>query len=860
MRSGPVLVELRMPMRFLRASMPRLALTVVALACGVALVCAIDLANQEVMRGFTEVIDGMAGRAALQVSAGEGGWFPEAVTDAVAAVDGVELAAPVVSGNAFTTDDSGTLLTIQGVDITNDAAVRVYDTRGDAAEIDDPLVMLSQPDSIVLTKSFASRRGVGVGDRLPLLTPRGEQVFTVRGLLEPRGVARIFGGDLAVMDVYAAEAVFTRPGFINRVDVVVRGDVERDRVEAAIRAIIPDGLRVESPEQRKTDLHAVVRSLQVMLRAVALVVLVAAFLIAFNRLTTVFEERTWQAGVLRAVGVRQGAVGRTFMAEALLVGVGGIALGLPMGCVLGRLLLPTIATTTGIATDLLAKPGTLQLHPETLALAAVLGIGTALAAAALPARRIARHRLSASVRGRGVEQPPASGSVMSLARGAVAIALVAALAGQWATRSPVLGLLATVLIVVTTALAARPLVELTRPLLAPVLSAVAGPTGRFAAAILTRHARRTGLAVATLAVGVATVLWLWTIAISFERSLVDAVTPGFQSDLIVGSAHQGSGLYESPLDDGILDRLREVPGVADVAGCRTQAWRYRGTPIVVQGMEPVYFRDQRFGRWSVVGRHAPDTWEAVARGEGITVSTNFVTNFGLGFGDHLALDTPAGRLVVPIVAVVLDFSSPGGTIKMSRELYARMWHDRQVTIVWVRAGAGYTPMQVRAEIGQRLGRRYGLKILSSAEMVAHFVDQARQAFGIVHVLGILVLLVVLIGMADTLAAGVMEQARELGAMRALGVRRGQLGRMVFAQSFGLALLGLVLAIGGGLALGSLWVLATFPNLLGWTLELHVPYGRFAVASVVVVVICLAAALSPARRLARLQPVSTLRYE
>jgi putative ABC transport system permease protein len=336
--------------------------------------------------------------------------------------------------------------------------------------------------------------------------------------------------------------------------------------------------------------------------------------------------------------------------------------------------------------------------------------------------------------------------------------------------------------------------------------------------------------------------------------------PSASADLIVGSAHQGSGLYESPLDDGVAERLAEVPGVAGVASERTQAWRYRDTPVVVQALDPMYFRDERFGQWVLVGPRAPDAWETVARGEGVTVSTNFVAHFGLGLGDRLDLDTPAGKLVMPIVAVALDFSSPGGTIKMSRELYARMWNDRQVTLVLLRVAPGSSPNEVRSEIARRLGRTYGLKILSSGELLAHFVDQARQAFRVVDVLGVLVLVVVMIGMADTLAAGVMEQTRELGAMRALGVRRRQLGRMVVAQSLALALLGLLLAVVTGLALGALWVLATFPNLLGWTLELHVPYLQLVVVAAVALAVCVAAAISPARRIARFEPASALRYE
>jgi putative ABC transport system permease protein len=859
MRSGSALVELRMAVRFLRSAFSGLWLTLVALACGVALVCAIDLANQEVMRSFADAVDAIAGRAALQVSAGEGGAFPEAVADTVAAVDGVELAAPVVSGVAFTSDDSGTLVTVEGIDVTNDAAVRIYETRADLAEVDDPLVLLSQPDSIVLTRALAARHGLAMGDRVPLLTPRGERTFTVRGLLEPQGVARVYGGDLAIMDLYAAEAIFTSPGLLNRVDIVLRPEADRGRVEAAIRSVLPPGLRVETPAQRKADLDAVVRSLRIMLRALGLVVLVAAFLIAFNRLTTAFEERAWQAGVLRALGVRQRDVARTFLAEALIVGIGGIALGLPLGWALAHAILPTVATTTAIATDLLARPGTLRLDPGTVAVAGLLGLGTALLAAIVPARRVTRQALIATVRGRGVESPPASGRAMTLVRVAVLLALVAVTVGQWRTHAAGYGLVATVLIAVMVALAARPLLEMARPMLTPVLAALAGPSGRFAAAVLTRNGRRTGLTLATLGVGVGAVFWVWTIAVSFERSLVNAIAPVFGGDLVVASARRSSGLWEAPLEDAILARLTEVPGVEEVAGERAQTWSFRGRSIAVLSFDATYFRHGRLGRWELVGPHAPDALESIARGTGVVVSTNFEAHFGLGFGDELVLDTPRGPLALPIVGTTVDFGSPGGTVKMSRELYSHMWNDRQVTLVLVRAAAGRVEA-ARAEIARRLGRTYGLRIFSSGEILTHYARQTREAFRVIDVLGILVMVVVMVGMADTLAAGVMEQTRELGAMRSLGVRRAQLGRMILAQSFALALLGLLLAAVAGLALGALWVLATFPALLGWSLELHVPYRQLLVASAVALCVCLLAALSPARRIARLEPASALRYE
>src|SRR5436190_21473268 len=134
------MASLRMARRFTRGGAARLALTVLAVAWGVALVAAVGLANHAVLRAFVEVIGTMAGRAALEVVAGEGGLFPEDVAAAVGATPGVEAAAPCVKGAAFA--EGGALLTVYGVDLTGDASERVYGAR---LEVDDPLVFLERP-------------------------------------------------------------------------------------------------------------------------------------------------------------------------------------------------------------------------------------------------------------------------------------------------------------------------------------------------------------------------------------------------------------------------------------------------------------------------------------------------------------------------------------------------------------------------------------------------------------------------------------------------------------------------------------------------------------------------------------------
>jgi putative ABC transport system permease protein len=851
----------RMPWRFLRGSGARLGFTIVALACGVALVCAIDLVNRAVLRAFVEVIDTMAGRAALQVSAGEGGLFPEEVAATVAAVPGVELAVPVVSATAFTADESGELLTVHGVEITNEAAVRVYEARdAGGLEIDDPLTFLNHPDSVVLTRAFATRRGLAVGDQIVLMTPTGQRSFTVRALLEPEGVAHVYGGNLVVMDLFAAEAAFARAGFINRVDVVINPGTDVARVSEAIAASLPKGLHVEAPGQRKADLNEVMQSLQVMLQTMGFVGLVAAFLIAFSRLAAVFEGRAWQLGVLRAGGVRARTLWLELVKESVILGAAGVALGIPLGMGVGRLLLPVVATTTALNYKLIAPEADLAIRTSSVALSVALGFGAALLAAALPAWRAARVEVVETIRGRGVEQRGMSLRSMWFTRGVTVGCIAMAVAMQSATRSAAWGLLATGLIAAGTALAAQPLLRLVQLTLLPRLSRIVGPTSRFTTAMFAQSIRRAALTTAMLGVGLGSIVWLRTVAHSFEQSLTDALSRALQGDLVVTSSHIASGYLEAPVDDGLGAELTSVRGVAEVVGERLTDWHHAGGPIAIDAFDPPYFTSTRFGQWPLVGRRLPDIWEAVARGDAVLVSSSFALNLRAGVGDTVSIETPSGLVSLRIAGITVNFSSPRGTIVMSRELYRRLWRDPQVNRVFLRTSPGAGIAEVRATIAQTLGRKYGLRILSSGELLEYFTSQVRRAFAPVDVLAGLVLLVVLVGMADTLAASVLERTRELGVMRAVGIRGRQLRRMVVAEGLVLGTLGLILAVSAGLALGVLWVEETFPYLLGWVLEIHIPYGSVETVCAVTIAVCLVAALLPARRAARLEPAVALRYE
>lgn len=563
---------------------------------------------------------------------------------------------------------------------------------------------------------------------------------------------------------------------------------------------------------------------------------------------------------MRAVGVRATRVWWELTKEAAVIGVGGVAVGVPLGIGLAYLLLPLISTATSLSAKLIATEAVLAVRPLPLLMAAVVGLATVVIAAALPAWRVAHLSVAETLSHRGVEQAVRLGVSSWLPRvvvGGLAALLVTA---HLVFGDPVTGMAASALLVVGGAMLTRPLLAAMSGVLGVAVPRVCGPSGRLAVAALLRNPRRTALAVSTLGVGFGTVLWLWMVAASFEHSVLEALPAKLRGDLSVGSANLDAGYVEAALTGDLVGELAALPGVAAAVGERAIDWQHGGGPIAVDAFDPSYFTDTRFGEATLVGHHLPDALGAVARGEAVVVSENFVRNLGLGVGEVLTLDTPSGPLPMRIAGVWRDFLSPRGTVNMSRDVYRAWWRDDQVVRGLVVVEPGTSVAQMSTAIAAALGERYGLRILTIGEFVDWLVGQVRRGFNALHILAGLVLLVVTVGVGDTLAAGMLERTRELGVARAVGVPRGALGRAVVVEAALLGVLGFALACAVGLSLGTLWTTSTFPSLLGWTLTRHVPFRAILVLGGLIIAACLAAAYPPARRAIHLNPVVALRTE
>ena len=221
--------------------------------------------------------------------------------------------------------------------MTGDRSLRDYDLdSGDEAVIDDPLVFLAQPDSIMLSKEFADRNHIAVGDRLRLGTVQGDKQFVVRGVMKASGLASAFGGNLAVMDIYAVQKMFGRGRKFDRIDLAVKPGRSIAECERELRATLGPGFDVEPPSGRGQQFESMLSAYSMMVNISSAFALFIGMFIIYNAFAIAVTQRRSEIGVLRALGATRRQIRWLFLGESAVTGLIGSLGGLVFGVLIAR--------------------------------------------------------------------------------------------------------------------------------------------------------------------------------------------------------------------------------------------------------------------------------------------------------------------------------------------------------------------------------------------------------------------------------------------------------------------------------------------------------------------------------------------
>ncbi len=850
--------------RHVIGEIPRTALTVGGVALGVAVYVAVATANIEILRSFEQAILGVAGRTTLQVSGATGvaGGFDETIIEAVSHADGVNLATPVIEVPSIWNQNSRPPVTlpILGVDILAESDVRDYRVADESGN-DPDWERYLDPDAIFLGRKLAGRYGLSPGTSIDVSAGGLTRRLVVRGVLEGRGPGKAALEELAVMDIAAAQFTFERMGRLDRIDLVTDSARSVEEVSREVQALLPPGLAVTRPDRRNEQIERMTRAFRLNVSLLSVVALLVGLFLVYNTVSFAVLRRRREVGILRSLGLSPGGIARLFLAEVVLLGIVGAAVGIGFGVALSNGVLQTLArTVSNLYGEVPALPQATWAHPAILLQGLLIGVGVAVVGSLGPIREAVSVAPTQALAPKGYETAGSVRVVPTLAGAALifSAAGLAALPGP-VRGVPLFGYLSAFLVVLGFAWLSPVMVRLVGRCLRILLPLRAGCLARLAADELDRAPVRNAVAVSALMVGLALMTGVSAMIHSFRLTVDVWLEQTVKADLIVAPpAWLGASGHGRALPEFLRRRLETIPGVAAVDSYRDVRMEFRDAPVVVVARDLLlHARHSRYLFWE--GESKAVLADTVRRDQ-IIVSETFARQFRLGRGDRMRLPGPQGPVEFLIAGVFYDYSTDGGKVVLDRSLYLRLWGDRSATVFPIYLEPGADEEKIRALVSDRLQGGPPAMILTNGDLKREVLRIFDQTFAITYALEIIAVTVALLGIANTLLSGILERQRELAVLRAIGGTPGQVGRLILWESGLLGLAGTILGLGAGLALSVLLIEVINKQSFGWTILFHPSPWVWLEAAGLALLTTLLAGYGPARRAARLPVTEGLQYE
>ena len=850
------MILLRASARHLARHPWQAALSVLGIALGVAVVVSIDLASESARRAFTLAAEGVTGRATHQIVGGSGG-FDERLVPRLTRELGLHPVAPVVEGWVGLKAAPGRTLQLLGVDPFSEAPFRPYLARGSGRGGRALAALVTEPGAVVLSRETAGDLGVHAGDTVVLRVSGRERPVRVLALIEPENARSAQAlRNLVVADVTTAQEVLDQAGRLSRVDLALPGGSEGDAILARLRAALPPGVEIVAAPARSEFVGELTHAFDVNLTALSLLALMVGLFLAYNTMTFSVVQRRATIGMLRALGVTRAEIVGVVLAEALLLALVATALGLGAGIALAGGLVRLVTRTIN---DLyfVVVVRDLAVSATALAKGAALGIGATLVAALLPAAEAstappgaAVQRVALEARARRAAPRVALAGLLVLLAGASVLAIAGrSLAWSYAGLFTMIlsAALLTPLAMIGAARAAG-----------PPLGGLLGLTGRMAARGVVARLSRTGVAVAALMVAVSATVGVGVMIRSFRATVERWLETSLAADVYVSAPTLRSGRGgESTLAPGVVERLRQTPGVVSLGtyrGARVLS-EFGPTQLVALGIGP-----GSYGQFRFLSGEPGAVWPAFQERGAAIVSESYAYRHGLAVGRGLRLRTDRGERVFAVAGVFVDYGSDQGVVMVSRRIYDVYWEDRGVSSLGVVVAPGADVSAMIEILRARAGAEQDLLIRSNRALREASLEIFDRTFAITAVLRVLATAIAVIGVLSALMALQLERSRELGVLRAQGLTPREVWRLTLAETGLLGAIAGALAVPVGIGLALVLIRVINRRAFGWSIEAVIPMDVLLQAVGLAVAAALAAGIYPAWRMSRTPPAPALREE
>jgi putative ABC transport system permease protein len=700
---------------------------------------------------------------------------------------------------------------------------------------------------VVLEAKTADRAQYEVGDQVTLVMPSDPPQLRARlvGITDFGDGNSLAGATLTLFDTRTAQdLLLDGEDVFNSIAVTAADGTDVGELRDRIMQTLPDGVEArtgaEVAEENEDAIQQALGFFNTFLLIFAAIALFVGIFLILNTFSILVAQRTQEMALFRALGAGRRQVTRSVLVEAMAVGVVGSTLGLLLGLGVAQLL----KLAFGLFGLDLGGAG-LALRPRTVLIAYAVGIVVTLVAAYVPARRAARVPPVAALRD-DVVLPHTSlrtrrvlGTVLTLG-GAVSVGV--GLFAEVAQAGTFVGAGVAAVFVGVALLA--PVVG------PPIVRVIAGwfprafgTVGLLARENAQRNPRRTAATASALMIGLALVAAMSVLGQSTNRSIDRALDDGLKAQFVVSNA------VGQPFSPALADRIAGLDGVAEVAKVRYNAAQVDGDNVFVAAFDPAaYAQAAEFELSAGSDDLVSDT---------VLVSDDYAADQGVGVGDTVAIALPAATREVEVGGIFASTQLLFADLVVGLDALESGGIRPADSTVYVVSEQGADPAEVRDDIEDAAAELPMVAVKDQEAFKAEQRSQVNQLLYLVYALLGLAIIIAILGIVNTLALSVLERTREIGLLRAVGLSRPQLRRMVQLESVAIAVLGAVLGIG----LGVLFGIALQRSQVESGLEvLAVPWVQLIIFVVLAAVVGILAALWPAARAARLDVLRAITTE
>ncbi len=709
----------------------------------------------------------------------------------------------------------------------------------------------SGPDQVVIDSSTASKEHFLLGDRVGVVA-RGPVVpFRIVGTAKFGGVSSLGGATIAVFTLARAQELFNKQGHYDTINIAGGHGVSPARLVSEIRPILPPNAQVRTGQaqahQATKDTSGFLNIFQDFLLAFGGIALFVGSFVIANTLSITIAQRTRELATLRTLGATRRQVLGSVLVEAFVIGLLASIVGLFLGLALAKGL-NSLLVSFGI--DL--PQASTVFRTRTVIISLLVGVLITVLAALRPALRATRIPPIAAVREGSVLPPSRFARFGTLGAGAmigaaVALMLVGLFVGglTTATRLLAIGIGAVALFLGVAMLAPKLVPPLARLLGWPA-TRIGGAAGTLARGNAARNPSRTASTASALMIGLTLVTLVGVLAAGLRARFQDSVNQLFVANYAVTANDNFT-----PIGVASENALRRVPGVEVVAGVRAGDGRAFGSKVNVTGVPPDVSQVIAV-KWK---SGSPQTPAQLGSG-GAFVSKAYAKAKHLHAGSPLSLELPSGatlHLVLRGIYSPPKGGSPYGDITISQARFDSVYQNPQSIYTFINIAGGVTPANTK-KLEAALRSFPDAKLQTKSQFTHNQLQGLTTLLNLLYVLLSLSIIVSLFGIINTLVLVVFERTRELGMLRAVGMTRRQIRRMIRHESIITALLGAAFGIPLGI------VLALLVGVAIKYAAFTIPVGTLVVFVIAAVVAGLVAAIWPARRAAKLNVLEALQYE